>query len=127
MRFALAVLLTTALALPALAKLPAPSDEAKAKTAEAALKTAWGDKVAGFQLCKAMDKTVAAYQAATKNAGREPPAPVATPPCSDPGAFVPPAAAPPIEAAGAHSRATTTGAPPSTKATAAELKPAPKK
>ena len=48
MRLALAVLLTTALALPALAKLPAPSDEAKAKTAEAALKTAWGDKVAGF-------------------------------------------------------------------------------
>jgi hypothetical protein len=127
MRLALAVLTMTALALPAVAKLPPPSDEAKAKAAEAALKTAWGDKVAGFQLCRAMDKAAAAYQVATKKAGKEPAAPVATPPCSDPGAFVPPAATPPVEAAGAHSPATTTGAPPSTKATAAELKVAPKK
>jgi len=126
MRFALAVLMT-ALALPAFAKLPPPSDEAKAKAAEAALKTAWSDKVAGFQLCKAMDRAAAAYQAAAKKAGKEPAVPVATPPCADPGAFVPPAATPPIEAAGAHSPATTTGAPPSTKATSAELKPAPKK
>jgi hypothetical protein len=127
MRLALAVLMITALALPAFAKLPPPSDEAKAKAAEAALKTAWGDKVAGFQLCKAMDRAAAAYQSATKSAGKEPAVPVATPPCSDPGAFVPPAATPPIEAAGAHSPATTSGAPPSTKATAAELKVAPKK
>ncbi len=126
MRLALAVL-TTALALPAFAKLPAPSDEAKAKAAEAALKTAWSDKVAGFQLCKAMDKAAAAYQAAAKKAGKEPATPVATPACADPGAFVPPAPTPPIEAAGAHSPAATTGAPPSTKATAAEIKPAPKK
>ena len=126
MRLALAVLLT-ALALPAFAKLPAPSDEAKAKAADAALKTAWSDKVAGFQLCRAMDKAAAAYQSAAKKAGQAPAVPVATPPCSDPGAFVPPSAAPPLEAAGAHSPATTTGAPPSTKATAAELKAAPKK
>lgn len=127
MRLAFAVLTMTALALPAFAKLPPPSDEAKAKAAEAALKTAWGDKVAGFQLCRAMDKAAVAYQAATKKAGKEPAVPVATPPCADPGAFVPPAATPPIEAAGAHSPATTTGAPPNTKATAAELKAAPKK
>ena len=128
MRLALAfAVLMTALALPAVAKLPAPSDEAKAKAADAALKTAWSDKVAGFQLCRAMDKAALAYQSATKKVGKEPAAPVDTPPCSDPGAFVPPAATPPIEAAGAHSPATTTGGPPSTKATAAELKPAPKK
>ena len=126
MRLAFAVLLT-ALALPALAKLPPPTDEAKAKAAEAALKTAWSDKVNGFKLCKAMDSATSAYQAAAKKAGKEPAVPVATPPCSDPGAFVPPAATPPVEAAGAHSPATTTGAPPSTKATAAELTPAPKK
>jgi hypothetical protein len=112
MRLAFAVLMT-ALALPAFAKLPPPSDQAKAKAAEAGLKSAWGDKVAGFQLCRAMDKAAAAYQAATKKAGKEPAAPVATPPCSDPGAFVPPAATP--------------GAPPSTTAPAAELKATPKK
>ena len=126
MRLALALLMTV-LSLPAFAKLPAPSDEAKAKAAEAALKTAWGEKVAGFQLCRAMDKAAAAYQASTKKVGKEPAVPVATPPCSDPGAFVPPAATPPLEAAGAHSPATTSAAPPSTKATAAELKVAPKK
>ena len=40
------------------AKLPAPdlSDEAKAKAAEAAAKTAWSGKVAGYQLCKSQDK-----------------------------------------------------------------------
>ena len=37
----------------ALAKLPPQSDEAKAKAAETAAKTAWSDKVASFQLCKA--------------------------------------------------------------------------
>ena len=126
MRFALVVALA-AFAASAFAKLPPLSDEAKAKAAEAALKTAWGDKVAGFQLCRAMDKAAVAYQAATKQAGKEPAVPVATPPCSDPGAFVPPAATPPIEAAGAHSPATTSAAPPSTKATAAELKISPKK
>jgi len=31
-----------------MAKLPAPSDEAKAKAAEAAAKTAWTGKVDGF-------------------------------------------------------------------------------
>ena len=126
MRLALAVLLT-ALALPAFAKLPAPSDEAKAKAAEAALKTAWGDKVAGFQLCKAMDRAAVSYQAASKRDGKEPATPVVTPPCADPGAYVPPAATPPLEAAGAHSPATTTGAPPNSKATSAEIKGTAKK
>ena len=37
---------------PALAKLPPPSDEAKAKAAEAAAKAAWSDKVGAYQLCQ---------------------------------------------------------------------------
>ena len=46
----------------ALAKLPAPvlTDEAKAKAAEAAAKTAHGNKVADYQLCKSMDRVGAA-------------------------------------------------------------------
>lgn len=77
------------------AKLPAPSDEAKAKAAEAAAKTAHGNKVADYQLCKSMDKVAAGYQAAAKKAGKPASAPTATPPCADPGPFVytPPAPA----------------------------------
>jgi hypothetical protein len=40
---------------PAFAKLPPPSDEAKAKAAETAAKAAWTDKVGLYQLCKSMD------------------------------------------------------------------------
>ena len=54
---------TAALALAAalcagtvMAKLPPPSDEAKAKADEAKAKTAHGDKLAAFQLCKAMNQ-----------------------------------------------------------------------
>ena len=70
------------------AKLPAPSDEAKAKAAETAAKTAHAGKVAGFQLCKSMDQVAAGYQASAKKAGKAASAPVATPPCADPGPFV---------------------------------------
>jgi hypothetical protein len=84
------------LAAAASSKLPAPSDEAKAKAAEAAAKTAWGDKVAAYQLCKSMDKVAAAYLADAKKAGKDV-KPAATPPCADPGPFVytpaPPASA----------------------------------
>lgn len=78
-----------------LAKLPPVSDEAKAKAAEAAAKTAWSNKVAEFQLCKSMDRVAAGYQAAAKKAGKPASAPAATPACADPGAFVytPPAPA----------------------------------
>ena len=79
----------------ALAKLPPLSDEAKAKAAEAAAKTAHGNKVADFQLCKSMDRVAAGYHAAQKKAGQPAKAPTATPPCTDPGALVcPPPAAP---------------------------------
>ncbi len=79
----------------ALAKLPPPSDEAKAKAAEAAAKTAWTGKVEAYQLCKSQDAVAAAYYAGTKKAGKDAKPPVATPACADPGPFVytPPAAA----------------------------------
>jgi hypothetical protein len=81
----------------ALAKLPAPvlSDEAKAKAAEATAKTAHGNKVADFQLCRSMERVAARYQAEAKKAGKDAKPATATPPCADPGAFVypPPAVA----------------------------------
>ena len=82
----------------ALAKLPAPSEEAKAKAAEAAAKTAHGDRVAAYQLCKSREKVAAHYYRTTgkgKPASKE-----ATPACADPGPYKPaeqaaaPAAAP---------------------------------
>ena len=71
----------------ALAKLPAPSEEAKAKATEAAAKTAHGDKVAAYQLCKSREKTAAHYYKTTgkgKPASKEP-----TPACEDPGPYKP--------------------------------------
>ena len=81
------ILLVTGLALSglALAKLPAPSEEAKAKAAEAAAKTAHGNKVADYQLCKSREKVAAHYYKTTgkgKPASKE-----ATPACADPGPF----------------------------------------
>jgi len=73
---------------PAWAKLPPPSDEAKAKAAEAAAKTAWSGKVDAYKLCKSMDATASHYYAQAKLAGKEVKAPAATPPCVDPGPFV---------------------------------------
>jgi hypothetical protein len=77
-----------AFAMPALAKLPAPSDEAKAKAAEAAAKAAHGGKVAAFALCKTQDRVAAGYFAKAKLDGKAAPAAAATPACADPGAFV---------------------------------------
>jgi hypothetical protein len=68
----------------ALAKMPAPSDEQKAKAAAEKEKTAWSEKVAGFQLCKAQDRIAAAYRKNTPQAKPESAA-VATPACTDPG------------------------------------------
>jgi hypothetical protein len=81
--------LVAAMASPALqAKLPAPSDDAKAKAAEAAAKTAHAGKVDAYKLCQSMDMVAASYQAAAKKAGKPASAPVDTPACVDPGAFV---------------------------------------
>lgn len=76
------------LALPLAARLPAPSDEAKAKSAEAAAKTAHGAKVDNYKLCLAMDRVAAGYLAAAKKAGKPASAPTETPACVDPGPFV---------------------------------------
>ena len=72
------------LAAMALAKLPAPADEAKAKAAEAAAKTAWTGKLEAYQLCKAQDKVAARSKPAVK--GAKPVAPASS--CVDPGPFV---------------------------------------
>lgn len=121
----------------AMAKLPALSDEAKAKAAETAAKTAWTAKVDGYLLCKSMDKVAASYYKTAKSSGKDTKPATATPPCADPGPFVytpaapaapavPVAGAKPIEAAGAHSPAGTTVSPPSGKAPDAVVNPAKK-
>jgi hypothetical protein len=104
-----------------LAKLPPPSDDAKAKAAEAAAKTAHAGKVGDYQLCQSMDKVAARYLAAKKKAGGDVTPPTPTPPCADPGPFVypPPAAGAPAvatvaaAAAGAAAAAKKPGADPS--------------
>jgi hypothetical protein len=95
----------------ALAKLPAPSDEAKAKAAEAAAKTAWSNQVANFQLCKSMDQVAATYRAQARKAGQEAKPAVATPACADPGAFVYQPPAPAGAASGAGPAAVAAAAP----------------
>ncbi len=111
-----------------LAKLPALSDEAKGKAAEATAKTAWSGKVDGYQLCKSQDKVAASYLQKVKSTGGNPKVATATPPCADPGAFsyTAPEAAKPIEAAGAHSPTATAASPPSGKQSDAVVNPAKK-
>ena len=85
--------LLVGLSASAFAKLPPPNDEAKAKAAEAAAKTAHTAKADGYLLCKSQDKVAAHVQRTNKaKAGK----PIATPPCADPGKFVytPPEASP---------------------------------
>ena len=121
-QFLFAGMLATLLAaLPAIAKLPPPSDEAKAKAAEAAAKTAHGNKVAEFQLCKSMDKVAADYHAKAKKEGKAAAPADKTAPCVDPGAFVyvPP---PPVVAGAAPAAPTAVAAAP-----APAPAPAPKK
>ena len=110
----------------ALAKLPALSDDAKAKAAEAAAKTAWAGKVDAYLLCKSQDKVAAAYFKSAKAAGKETKTAATAPACADPGTFVytPPVAAKPLEAAGAHSPAANAASPPSGKQPDAVLNPA---
>jgi len=98
----------------AFAKLPPLSDEAKAKAAEAAAKTAHGDKVAAYKLCQSMDKVAVTYLAEAKKAGKDV-KPVVTPPCADPGpfAYTPPVQKP-LESSGAHSPPGKAVSPPST-------------
>lgn len=110
------------------AKLPPPSDEAKAKAAEAAAKSAHQAKVAAYEVCKVQDQIAAQYLRGQKNSANAASAPVAappaTPPCVEPGAFAYQAKDRPIEEAGAHSPAATTGLPPSTTTPHGEMAPA---
>ncbi len=96
----------------AVAKLPAPvlTDEAKAKAAETAGKTAHAGKLDGYKLCVSMDKAAAHWNKTAKSMGKEAKPAIATPPCADPGAFVWPlpvaAAAAPTLAMAAAGKAT---------------------
>jgi hypothetical protein len=113
---------TLSLSSVAVSKLPPLSDEAKAKAAEAAAKTAHAGKVDNYKLCQSMDKVAAAYFSAAKKAGKDVKPATETAACADPGAFVypPPAAAAP-GAPAAPAAAAAAGK------TAAAAAPAPKK
>jgi Tfp pilus assembly major pilin PilA len=112
-------LAATALAGTALAKLPPLNDEAKAKAAEAAAKTAHGNKVANYQLCKSMDKVATQYFAQAKKDGKTIKPAEKTEACADPGPFVY-TPAPPAPAAAPAAAA------PATPATTAQAAPAKK-
>jgi len=105
MKKTLLVVSALALSFSAMAKLPALSDEAKAKAAETAAKTAHGNKVADYQLCKSREKVAAHYYKTAKSTGAKTNAHTATPACVDPGVYKPaeqaaaPAAAPAAPAA----------------------------
>ena len=110
--------------VPALAKLPAPSDEAKAKSAETAAKTAHAGKVDNYKLCLSMDRVAVGYQATAKKAGKPASASTETPACADPGPFVytPTGAAAPAPAAAPATAAAASAAPATSAAPAAVAK-----
>ncbi|KIF80416.1 hypothetical protein [Noviherbaspirillum autotrophicum] len=74
----------------ALAKLPPPTPEAAAAAAAAKDKAAWSDKVAAYKLCLAQDRVAKQYLK-SKEGARKPT--METPACTDPGPYVPSAAA----------------------------------
>ena len=113
------LVLASLFSVSAMAKLPAPSDEAKAKAAEAAAKTAHGNKVADFQLCKSREKVAAHYYKTAKASGKPTNPPVATPACADPGPFVAAALAAPAAVAAAPAAAAKPAAPGAAPAPAA--------
>ena len=117
-------LLAALLATPLYAKLPAPSDEAKAKSAETAAKTAHAGKVDNYKLCLSMDRVAVGYQATAKKTGKPASAPTETPACADPGPFVytPTGAAAPAPAAAPATAAAASAAPATSAAPAAVAK-----
>lgn len=88
MKSTFVMLVVGAMSLAAVAKLPAPSDEAKAKAAEAAAKTAHTGKTDNYLLCKYQDKAAASYYKTAKSNGKETKSAATLPPCADPGPFV---------------------------------------
>ena len=123
-----AVLLSTvmaaaAISVPAWAKLPPLSDEAKAKAAETAAKAAWTDKVGLYKLCKSMDQVADGYRKTPTASGKDIPGATAVP-CVDPGPYaapVTPPASKPLEASGAHSPPGNAVSPPSNNVPAAQI------
>jgi hypothetical protein len=100
------------------AKLPPLSDDAKAKAAEAAAKTAHAGKVDNYKLCQSMERVAAKFMADAKKAGKDVKPATATAPCADPGAFVyPPPAAGAAPAAAAPAAAPAAAAKPPAKKT----------
>ena len=82
----LAFFIALSVAGSAWAKLPAPSEEAKAKAAEAAAKTAHAGKVDNYKLCKSIERVATHVQKTNKaKMGK----PTDTPACVDPGPYVP--------------------------------------
>ena len=75
----LAAVIVAALAGPVLAKLPALSDEAKAKAAETAAKSAWADKVGAYKLCLSMDRVADGYRKQAMASGKASPLPPQAP------------------------------------------------
>ena len=124
-KFLMTSLLLGACAL-AVAKLPPPSAEAKAKSDEVAAKAAWTGKADSYQLCQSQDRVAASYYKSAQAAGKTTKLAAATPACADPGtfAYVAPEKSKPLEASGAHSPAETAASPPSSKAPDAVLNPA---
>lgn len=125
----MAALLVAASAHAKLPAPPAPTDEAKAKAAEAAAKTAWAAKVDGYKLCLSMDKAASNHFKTAAATGKPvKPAAANAPACADPGPFTYVAAVTPkpAEAAGAHSPAATAVSPPSKQAPAGAATPAKK-
>jgi hypothetical protein len=80
----------------ALAKLPPQTPEAAAAAAAAKDKAAWSDKVAAYKLCLAQDRVAKQYLKSKEDAKKPT---METPPCIDPGQYVPSAAAAPVAGA----------------------------
>lgn len=128
-----AALFSALAAATALAKLPPPTEEAKAAAAETAAKNAWSEKVGAYKTCLAQDRAVQAYQKNPNVTVKTAPSTKPVPSCVDPGPYVSATTSPankPLEASGAHSPAGLATSPPSNKATAADIaggvkKPAP--
>jgi len=95
----------------ALAKLPPPNEAQQAKAAEAKARTAWTDKVAAYQLCRAQDKAAAHYFETMKAQGRTVPGAMPAAACADPGPFIAPVA--PVAAATPAAAATAPAGAPS--------------
>lgn len=99
----------------AMATLPPPSPEAKAKAEEAAARAAWSNQVAAFKLCEVQDRVAAEYYAQARAAGKATRPPLETPDCRDPGPFSNTSTEDkPLETSGAHSPSGLATSPPST-------------